>query len=694
MFKNKKITKSVKYLFYTTAILGAFLTGTSSNITTASADTIATKVDSKTARTNPGDVWEGTITFKGKDNIQKGSWEMVLENPFADGVDGYRYTVGHGTWDTTNGKEYVQPIGFKTLEDDYRGYLLTIIVRDENGKKVDSNSTGVDVSSDWTKFPRYAALTQFEKTDDANKGPETLNKFHVNAMMYYDAYYRPQNPFPSEDFQDWLGNNLSLTTIKNNIKANHQRNQGALLYNMVNATTGTIEDEDAKLQDPAFKTITRKDGTKGIESNWGIFSTQERNTGDKAKTKDTPGEQLTHNMLGGWEAGRSDSSHKIQYYYNPWSHGWTNWIGDKMWGALNYLNFDGWQGDSIGNFSVTSYEDRYNQDKKDAKFDFNNGFGDMVNRLKGNQMRNYKMGVNAVGGKGQKNLDNSKADFQYAEIWSNWWDSDDNVAEGNKRKGEDYKHNTYYDLGRIVDNTRQNANQSLIMPAYMYRDWNKDKSPLPKEFNDNAILLKDATVFASGGDVMELADDANQIYNEYYTGVTNDKNIKMSNKLGNPDNGKLRKIYDFVTAYQNVLRGDSIQNNYHRVEITNSEGRQLADRYGGAHSIYTITKSGHDGYHDIETLNMINLTDVSNVNWQVSTKEDEASKVVNNTGKLHVKYYVDPFRRIDKVWMASPDKNDGRAKTLDFKRSWDKNGDYVEFDIDNLEYWNLIYMKG
>ena len=43
MFKNKKLTKSVKYLFYTTAILGAFLTGTSSNITTASADTIATK---------------------------------------------------------------------------------------------------------------------------------------------------------------------------------------------------------------------------------------------------------------------------------------------------------------------------------------------------------------------------------------------------------------------------------------------------------------------------------------------------------------------------------------------------------------------------------------------------------------------------------------------------------------------------
>ena len=672
-------------------LLSGFLLGTVSlSQGLAKADTIATQIDSKTARTNPGDVWEGSITFKGTGTVKNGSWEMVLTNPFADGADGYRYTVGHGVWDTRNGQDWVQQVGFKTLDNDYRGYLLTVFVKDENGKVIDTNSTGIDVSSDWTKFPRYGALTQFEKTDDATKGPETLNKFHVNATMYYDAYYRPQNPFPSEDFTDWLGNNLSLTTIRNTVAANHEHKQDALLYNMVNATTGTPDDADAKLDGDAFKTITRKDGTKGVESKWGIFATQERGTGDAAKTKDTPGEQLTHNMLGGFESGRSDSSHKIQYYYNPWSHDWTNYIGDKMWGALNYLGFDGWQGDSIGNFSVTSYEDRHNQDKKGAKFDFNNGFGDMVNRLKGNQMRNYKMGVNAVGGKGQKNLDKSKADFQYAEIWSNSWDWDDNAAGQNKTG----RHNTYADLGRVVDNTMQNAGQSLIMPAYMYRDWDASKAPRPATFNDNAVLLKDIAVFMNGGDVMELADDGNQIYNEYYTGVTNDKGITMSDALGNPDHGKLRKLYDFVTAYQNVLRGSSVQNNYHKIEITDSNGKQLADRDGAAGSIYTVTKSGHDGYHDIETINMMNLTKVTDNNWQIRTKEDEASKQVAKTGKLHVKYYVDAFRRIDKIWLASPDKNDGQAKTLDFKRGWDLGGDYVEFDVPSLDYWNLVYMKG
>lgn len=39
----------------------------------AKADTIATQIDSKTARTNPGDVWEGSITFKGTDAVKNGS---------------------------------------------------------------------------------------------------------------------------------------------------------------------------------------------------------------------------------------------------------------------------------------------------------------------------------------------------------------------------------------------------------------------------------------------------------------------------------------------------------------------------------------------------------------------------------------------------------------------------------------------
>ena len=90
----------------------------------------------------------------------------------------------------------------------------------------------------------------------------------------------------------------------------------------------------------------------------------------------------------------------------------------------------------------------------------------------------------------------------------------------------------------------------------------------------------------------------------------------------------------------------------------------------------------------------MNLTKVTDDNWQIRTKEDEASKQVAKTGKLHVKYYVDAFRRIDKIWMASPDTNDGQAKTLDFKRGWDLGGDYVEFDVPSLEYWNLVYMKG
>ena len=163
-------------------------------------------------------------------------------------------------------------------------------------------------------------------------------------------------------------------------------------------------------------------------------------------------------------------------------------------------------------------------------------------------------------------------------------------------------------------------------------------------------------------------------------------------QLGDVNNGKLRKMYDFITAYENVLRGGDIQNNYHNISIT-KDGKELADKQGSAGSIWTVTKSGHSGYHDIETINMINLTGVTDVNWQVNSTKDENSKNITPVGKHHVKYYVDEGRPIHHVWVASPDRNDGNSQKLDFTTGRDEKGSYVEFDVPQLDLWNVIYMR-
>lgn len=670
--------------------------------TIAHADSVAVQIDSKQAMTSPGDVWNGEITFDSfQTGYDNGTWEAELTNPFADGTDGYRYIVGRGWWDT-RGKpdgKYVQPIGFTTLTDDFRGYLLTIRVYNQQGQLIDTNSTGIDVSSDWTMFPRYGALTRFKPEDNGNSDAETLNKYHINATMFYDAYYRPQNPFPYSEFTDWVGKKVSLDTIRTTIAQNDQFNQASMLYNMINATTGSPMDKDSSMDDGEFRPIRRKDGTVGVESPWGLYVTSPRGIHEQgatwkqgqANTGDAIGEQLSHNMMGGWEVGRTNASHTIQSYYDPSNPDWTNYIGNKMWGALNYMKFDGWQGDSIGNFDVVRYNDRYTLNNP---FGFNWTFGQFVNQLKNNQMKDFKLGVNAVGGKGQGNLDKSKADFLYEEVWSNDWDFDDNLVDGNKQDGvELQRHKTYADLARIVDNSKQRSGKSLIMPAYMYRDWNHNGGDgMSAIFKDEAILLKDAFVFAAGGDPMELSDDASQIYDEYYTQVSRDKTIQMSQQLGDVNNGKLRKMYDFITAYENVLRGGDIQNNYHRISIT-KDGKELSNKNGSAGSIWTVTKSGHNGYHDIETINMINLTGVTNVNWQVNSVEDENSKNISPIGKHHVKYYVDEGRPIHHVWIASPDRNSGNNQKLDFTTGRDEHGSYVEFDIPELELWNVVYMR-
>ena len=90
---------------------------------------------------------------------------------------------------------------------------------------------------------------------------------------------------------------------------------------------------------------------------------------------------------------------------------------------------------------------------------------------------------------------------------------------------------------------------------------------------------------------------------------------------------------------------------------------------------------------------MINLTGVTNVNWQVNSTGDENSKNITPVGKHHVKYYVDEGRPIHHVWVASPDRNDGNSQKLDFTTGRDEKGSYVEFDVPQLDLWNVIYMR-
>jgi hypothetical protein len=77
--------------------------------------------------------------------------------------------------------------------DDFKGYLVELYINDSNQKSI-LGTIAVDVSSDWTRFPRYGFVADFEeygnaeqKTANIYKEMAYLNRCHINGVQFQDG---------------------------------------------------------------------------------------------------------------------------------------------------------------------------------------------------------------------------------------------------------------------------------------------------------------------------------------------------------------------------------------------------------------------------------------------------------------------------------------------------------------------------
>lgn len=556
-------------------------------------------------------------------------------------------------------------VSFKLPSQDNTSYLLQIAVL-ENDIPQATQTIGLDVGDSWTDTPRYAALTNFNPSDQTSKDNisddiATLNKFNINATMYYDGYYRPQNTIPSDNYQTWIGENVSKDLLQKGVDTNHQYGMQAMLYNMINATTGTPDDTDTAMSNSELfgSTITRQDGTKGIASKMGVFRTGKCNECPVPGTFDGLGEQATYNMLGSYN-DRDDVDHKVQYYYNPADSDWQNYIGNIMKNSLALIGFDGWQGDTIGDIYGVPYEDKGTNNNAFHTMDT---YASFINAVKPTYFADKTLGMNAVNYGGQDKLNSSKADFNYAELWQS-------------------NEPTYEDLAQCIRTTASSSSKPLIVPSYMYHDWyNSGSSDFPSQFKDATILIKDAVIFANGGAPMELVDNGYQLPTEYYPDTRTHYKIMMSDTLGNPDNGLLRKMYDFVTAYSSLLYPANHTKNL--IYITDGNGNHVNSSTAAAGKVYDVTTN----QNGVDVLQLVNLTGCSNINWQINNKSDEDSKNITPTGQLTIKMYTN---NTGTLYGASYE--DGMRNEYSYTTGSDSNGSYITFTIDSLDLWSIFYI--
>jgi dextranase len=125
------------------------------------------------------------------------------------------------------------------------GYGIEVQLIDQNEDAVSSKTSAFDVASHWNKAPRYGFLSEFHPDEKGKlEDIETLNKFHINIVQFYDWMYRHDRLVPEEtNFTDPLGRPLSIEVIQEKIHHAHQKGMAALAYGAIYASLKDFFDQ-------------------------------------------------------------------------------------------------------------------------------------------------------------------------------------------------------------------------------------------------------------------------------------------------------------------------------------------------------------------------------------------------------------------------------------------------------------------
>lgn len=349
---------------------------------------------------------------------------------------------------------------------DYKGYMAEVYTPTGDKSVKVHGTIGIDVSSDWTTFPRYGFVATFDdsKTDAVIKNEiEWLNRCHINGVQFQDWHYSHHWPCPidkngklMDHFKDIANRDNSTAVIKKYIDVQHGYGMKTMFYNLCFGVLDGAADD-------------------GVKEEWGLWKQKNRTDRDM------------HGLPSSWKSNI--------YLVDPGNKDWQKYLADRNDEVYKNFDFDGYQIDQLGHRGDL-YD--YNSNKVNLLTGYTSFIKAMADRHPGKRLV-----MNAVGGWGTQQIVNAgKVDFLYNEVW------------GNQDK--------FTDLYNIVkENNAYGANKlKTVFAAYM--NYECDNC----EFNVPGILLTDAVMFALGSTHLELGD--HMLCREYfpYTGVRMSQELK------------------------------------------------------------------------------------------------------------------------------------------------------------------------
>jgi dextranase len=388
-------------------------------------------------------------------------------------------------------------VALRPPTEDFRGYRVEARLIDDQGHEMAEGASALDVSSDWSRFPRYGYLSHFGDDVPVAQWIGELNRYHINGLQFYDVQYKhhlPLKPGNPTEWPDVANRTIHRNTVYAFLEAAKLRNMTSMVYN---ASYAAFAD--------AFS-----DGS-GVQLQWAAWPDPAGpRTADTVKSFPLPVGWATPRLL----------------YMNQQSAAWQKYLFARMAELLRAFPYDGWQ--------IDTYGDAGAWDWNGTAIDYTSGFPAFANTA--HKALHKRVVLNTVSGRGAVATAASHTDFVYSELWP-----------------ED--HATYASISTFADEIHAaRPDRAIVFAAYLH----SGLAVRPAEhggstvFNVPGVLLADAVIFASGAAHIELGDGGRMLSRPYFP---DDSVIAVSKELQR----KLVDYYDFQVAYENYLRGGVVR---------------------------------------------------------------------------------------------------------------------------------------
>jgi len=505
---------------------------------------------------------------------------------------------------------------------DFTGYFVDVRLTDASGRDLDRSQTAVDVSSEWNRFPRYGYLAHYSRAEGSR--PELwideLNEFHIDGLQFYDFQNRHEQPLAgtiAHPEPRWL--DIAGREIERDVLDKY-----LAAARQLNITTMAYNSAYSAFVDSFTN-------GSGVRLQWATWNTPGGpRTLDAAKSFNLPAN-------GSWKTSRL-------IFMNESNTAWQNYLFGHMAQLFRVYPFDGWQIDTYGARGAYAYDGSY--------VNFVSGFRSFVDRASDTLHR--RVVLNTVGTLGEEHTAQSKADFVYSELWD--------------------KNETYDSILTTADQVHKaNPDAGLVFAAYLHRsDGKSPAQSTTRYFNTPSVLLADATISAAGASHIELGDGDRMLSSEYFP---DDTKFLVSPEL----HGALRHYYDFLTAYENILR-DHVTPLPLSVELNGLHSS--AD--GAPNTVWYIGRKKGDRI----IIHLINLLGSKSDRWRDMQADRPDAPLQQN---LRIRVYMK--KSVLSANWASPDQDGGSFHEIHGASGTDLGGHYVDLVIPMLKYWDVIVLK-